>query len=289
MRYIVLLLIPFASFYSSCQIIIRGNVSNNEKIKLLTRIYQSEENDSNNFYGDFELTIDSLGSIYYFDATGYIKQEIVIKDTSFLSVVLQKRNDYEKLMERSKKHQRRSMKQAYRQNKRGKMIYGGCCFVSGTHVLMANQSQKSIEALALGDSIFSYDFDKEKMIVSIILDIDTIDHDNIIEITLEGNVKIKNTTDHPYYIVGKGICSFNPKQTFNYYGIKAQKMQIDDECYFYDSGELKRLKIKSIEKIPGIFKTYNLSSLDNNTNYFVNGVLVNNEKNPTIHQDLTEK
>ncbi len=50
-----------------------------------------------------------------------------------------------------------------------------------------------------------------------------------------------------------------------------------NECIVYQKGELKEVKVTSIIKQEGVFKTYNLSILKAGNSYFANGVLVNNE------------
>lgn len=273
----LLLIFPFLN--GRAQVTIKGQVQGKDAEKLLASIYQFGSEIAGDFYGDFEINIDSLGGKYFFQALGYETQEVIITDTSFLTVTLKERKYNPRKLKRSMKRDERYRKKHKRQMRRGKApITGGCCFVSGTKILMQDGSSENIENLVIGDTVLTYDFEAEKIIVSVIQDLDTVQHDNIIEIALEGDITLRNTDDHPYYVFGKGICSFNPQQTFANYGLKAEKIELGDQCYTLCSGELSLVKIVKITQVSGSFITYNIAELDNNNNYFVNGILVNNEK-----------
>lgn len=270
----ILLLTCFNTFG---QVTIRGRVVDNQNKKLLAEIYHYGANISGSFIGDFEFTIDSLNQKVYCHSLGYIDKEILIKDTNFLIVEMKERKNEGRKILRDMKRQEKYKKKLIRQMRNGKVpIHGGCCFVAGSKVIMSDKSQKNIEELKIGDSVLSYNFQFEKIMKSSILNIERITHDNIIEITLEKGVKIKNTADHPYYVIGKGICSFDPESTQKNYGIETGLLEISDNCYLYNSGKLEPIKVLEIKSILGHYVTYNISDLKNN-NYFVNGVLVNNE------------
>jgi hypothetical protein len=274
-----LVFLLFTVHFSYGQMSIKGQVINAKNEKLLASIYHFGSNLSGDFIGEFEIKIDSLGGAYYVYALGYDTQEVIIRDSLFLTVMLKETKQHPRQMLRRMKRQDRARKKMKRQMRNGRIpISGGCCFVSGTKVLMTNEHQENIENLQLGDSILTYDFNSETFISAEIQRIDIVLHDNIIEINLERGIKIKNTADHPYYVFGKGICSFDPQKTYREYGIEAQQLQVNDSCFFYSAGHLVLIQIVGIETLVGSFMTYNISEIKNNNTYFVNGVLVNNEK-----------
>lgn len=272
---LIILLIVFIPFSSNGQVEVKGQVVNKKGEKVIARIYQYGIYLAKDFHGDFKISIDSLGGPYFFSALGYENKTVIIQDSTFLSVTMDKKKvNRRKTLRNLRRRERFSKKD----RERAIRNYNGCCFVSGTMILMADGTEKKIENLNVGDSILTNDFALQNIIVSAISDLDTVYHDNIISITLENDVKIKSTADHPYYVSGKDICSYDPISTYKNYGIKAQQLETGDKCYFYSNGELVFINVSSIKKINGTFITYNISELNNNNNFFANGVLVNNEK-----------
>ncbi|NQX97708.1 MAG: hypothetical protein HRT73_07485 [Flavobacteriales bacterium] len=103
-------------------------------------------------------------------------------------------------------------------------------------------------------------------------------HSDIIDISFSNGAINSNTSDHPYYVKTKGLCSFKPELTYKRYGVKASILLIGDICYTAGKEGLTEIKIISITAIEGEVKTYNLSKIANNNNYFANGVLIHNEQ-----------
>lgn len=278
-KFIAILFLLFPLLYSYGQVIIRGQVNNAKSEKVFASIYQYGSSITGDFNGDFEMTIDSLGGFYFIEALGYETKKVIIQDSNFLLVTLKETKQNPRKIARSMKRERKARQKLKRQMRKGKIpIHGGCCFVSGTIILMGDGTQNAIENLIVGDAILTYDLETETIKRSTIQVIDELIHDNIIEIELENGKQIQNTSDHPYYVFGKGICSFDPQSTLINYGIEAKQLQSGDECYSYVSGEILLVKILNIKKLTGTFITYNISEISNNNNYFVNGILVNNEK-----------
>lgn len=50
-----------------------------------------------------------------------------------------------------------------------------------------------------------------------------------------------------------------------------------DECYFYQDEILVNVRIKSIKELNSNVQTYNLTSIEENHNFFTNGFLVHNK------------
>lgn len=282
----IVLIILFTPFISNGQVKVKGKVVNKEGEKVIASIYQYGICFAKDFQGDFEISIDSLGAPYFFSALGYENKKVKIHDSTFLTVIL----DAKKYNTRkASKNMRRRERFLKKDRKRALQDYNGCCFVSGTMILMADGTEKRIEMLRVNDSILTYDFESQNIIISSISDLDTVNHYNIISIALENGIKIMNTADHPYYVFGKGICSYDPISTYDNYGIKARQLEIGDKCYSYSNGELIFINVLSVEKINGTFISYNISELNNNNNYFANGVLVNNENTNKIQLLTTKK
>lgn len=154
---------------------------------------------------------------------------------------------------------------------------GPCCFIAGTKILMANDSRKNIEKVKIGDLVKSYNEKTGKLENKRVYKIDTPMHDDMIVIEFENGVKNTNTKDHPYYVKGKGWCSYNPKLTLKRYKIKAKKLEKGDKVLYYNKDKLKKIKLLRIKEKNGEVQTYNLGGVKDNHNYFANGILVHNK------------
>jgi hypothetical protein len=152
------------------------------------------------------------------------------------------------------------------------------CFVEGTKVLMGNRTYKNIEDVQIGDTVLTYNFTNSMLEINPVLEKINALHHSLIKIVLSNNEEIISTEDHPYYVRGKGWCSFNPELTFQNCGFRTVKMEVFDFCFTIRKRRLKKVKIVQICRIEKPIMTFNLSKIANSNNYFVNGILVNNEK-----------
>jgi hypothetical protein len=157
----------------------------------------------------------------------------------------------------------------------------GCswCFAEGTLVLMGNGKYMNIESVQVGDSVFTYDFEQKKLEINPVLHIDAPVNYKLIKVVFNNGEEIISTEDHPYYVKDKGWCSFNPEQTSKNYGIETKQIEVSDYCLTFKNNKLKKVKVTQIVPFEKSIKTYNLSKIANSNNYFVNGILVNNESN----------
>lgn len=152
------------------------------------------------------------------------------------------------------------------------------CFVKGTEVTFSDGSTIPIEKVKIKDEIYSFDIDELKIEKDIVLNIDSVIHSNIIRISFSDSAINYNTSDHPYFVKGKGWSSYKPDETFDKYNIKARQLQVGDICLKVRGSNLIEVKVNAIIEAPGEVMTYNLSKLRNNNNYFANGILVSSEQ-----------
>jgi len=151
------------------------------------------------------------------------------------------------------------------------------CFAEGTKVLMGDRTTKKIEDVLIGDSVLTFNFTNKKLESNIVIyKINAVDI-NLIKVIFSNNEEVISTENHPYYVKGKGWCSFNPEMTYQSFGFKVGKIEISDICLTPTKKRLRNVKIIQINKVDRTVKTYNLSKIANSNNYFVNGILVNNE------------
>ncbi|TAN00219.1 MAG: hypothetical protein EPN39_04725 [Chitinophagaceae bacterium] len=168
---------------------------------------------------------------------------------------------------------------------------GTSCFIKGTMITLSDGTTKAIEHIRKGDKILSMNLDKWATEVSTILEVDSPFHHKMVEISFWGEDSIinRNTFDHPYYVVGKGWCSYKPAETKLKYGIDAQQLSVGDICFEYFLGHLLEIRVKSIKEIVNYQRTYNLLKLSNGNNYFANNILVNNEAESPIDTLVKQK
>jgi hypothetical protein len=153
------------------------------------------------------------------------------------------------------------------------------CFAEGSLVAMADGSFKSIESVQIGDSVITFNFENQELEMNPVLHVDALVHHELVKVVFSNGKEIISTEDHPYFVKGKGWCSFNPQQTQKNYNIQTRQLEASDFCLTIKKNKLKKVKILQIEPLEKSLKTYNLTRIGNSNNYFVNGILVNNENN----------
>jgi len=154
----------------------------------------------------------------------------------------------------------------------------GCpaCFVSSSEVLLNHNKSIKISELSIGDTILSYDIIKEIYNKSVVLEIVSVEHDNIVELYFT-NDTIISTTDHPYFLLNKGWSSFDPKSTkYNYKNYNnVNRIEVGD--YFFTSSN-KKNKLEGYAFKNQQRQTFTITNLDLGNTFFVNGFLVGVEE-----------
>ena len=159
----------------------------------------------------------------------------------------------------------------------------GGCFVEGTLITMSDGTQRKIEDLDQDEKVLSYNFETKEVEEDVILQIDTPYNDQLITIKGEhGNNT--NTFDHPYWSVTKQKwVSYAPGETEENYELNDIWELEEGETLLYlnSNGEVIESKVESIE-VEDLknTKTYNLTHVKNNNNFFANGYLVHNKNEP---------
>jgi RHS repeat-associated protein len=156
------------------------------------------------------------------------------------------------------------------------------CFIQGTKILMSDGTQKEIENVQIGDSVLSYNFQSKQIEAKKVIELVYPIHTKMVQISFDDGNKNLNTFDHPYYVKGKGWSSYDSEMTFEKYNLKVDKIEIGDICYYYKNGVLVDAQIISLIEETGNYQTYNLNNVEDNHNFFANGVLVHNKVSPHL-------
>lgn len=153
------------------------------------------------------------------------------------------------------------------------------CFREGTQITLDDGVSKPIEKIKINDTILTVNLKTMIPEKDIVRKIVVVSHDKMVRITFDDGTENSNTFDHPYLVEGKGWCSYKPSETSQKYQIETQQLQIGDKCFKYADNKLTTVQVKWITEQKGEIKTYNISKLQKNKNYFANQILVSNEEN----------
>lgn len=149
------------------------------------------------------------------------------------------------------------------------------CFSKGTEVSIPG-GLKAIETVKSGDIIFSYD-QNLNAVEQVIVEKTAISHHSVInKINFSDGTEVKSTTDHPYWVSGKGWSAIDNSSTMENYGIAVNELNIKDTCLVLKKGSLKEVQITHIETMIGDFKMYDISGGKDHC-FFANGILVHDE------------
>ena len=153
------------------------------------------------------------------------------------------------------------------------------CFVAGTKVTMADNSYKNIENIEIGDVVKTWNENTGKINTNKVTKLKQPIKDDIVVLNF-GNIEIKNTFDHPYYVENKGWSSYNPKETMEKYdyfkNIRVQQLEIGDICYKYNQKTLEKSPLTNIKEEWGDTQTY-IFTADKDNTFFANDILVHNK------------
>lgn len=149
----------------------------------------------------------------------------------------------------------------------------GLCVSGDTKVLMGNKSFKSIKDIKYGDVVLTWNFNSNSLEKSTVHEITEHFSDDIYLI----NGKIKVTSGHPFWTEESGWSAINDSEVKEHPELKLSKLKVG--MHFMDYNK-NYIPITSIIKINETIEVYNLADLENNHDYFADGVLVHNAGNP---------
>jgi hypothetical protein len=135
------------------------------------------------------------------------------------------------------------------------------CFLAGTEVTLSNGDLKNIEDILIGEEVLTYNESSKIMEPGTVGDLKTHTVLSIIKVeTLDGTL-INTTPEHPFYVDGTGWVEAGNLKVGNV-------LKKDDDTL---------IGISNIERIEKESKVYNLLSVSDNHNFFVNSILVHNK------------
>jgi hypothetical protein len=153
---------------------------------------------------------------------------------------------------------------------------GIICFKAGTGILLNDGTSKNIEDVEVGDIVQSWNEITNKVENSKVVKLTQPVHDDMLIIGFSNGVVNENTFDHPYYVKGKGWCSYSPTLTKERYDIDTTLLEAGDNCYYNNNSGIDEVEVSFIKENWGEVQTY-IFELDNNHTFFANGILTHNK------------
>ncbi len=160
--------------------------------------------------------------------------------------------------------------------------YGGC-FVWGTKVTMGDGTEMNIEDIdpQLGHEVLSYNETTGENEAKKVSGFRRYDSNHIITIELSNGTTVQCTEDHPIYVNGLSIASFNPTLTEERYDVSTE--QEDRTVSQLKEGDSVKLSDGTTATISSIIQndygdtqTCIIEIVDNH-NFYANGILVHNK------------
>ena len=137
-----------------------------------------------------------------------------------------------------------------------------CCFDGQSKILMADNTEKALIDVAIGDMVMTYDEITGASAANEVTALGTVELNNITEITLEDNTVIRMNIYHPMWTESgwKSIVGYK----------ELPRLTTEDKL-LNNNGEY--VAIKSIERADVDKQTYYTIKVANNNNFYVNGYL----------------
>jgi uncharacterized membrane protein YgcG len=148
------------------------------------------------------------------------------------------------------------------------------CFVKGTKVLMADGSEKNIEAVKAGDRVKG--FDGSRQTIETVLQMEAPIRDHHYNITLADGTVLGLTDEHPLYTLD-GWKSINPVHTQEDNASLHVKTLVVGDKVLKSNGSY--VTVVAMDYKPGSVQVYNLKQVSGNNDFFANDVLAHNKGN----------
>ena len=157
----------------------------------------------------------------------------------------------------------------------------GVCFVAGTKVTMFDGEQKNIEEVQIGEMVVSFNEGSKRTEYKSVIDLKQPMHNDLVKYTFENGTSITSTFDHPFYVArlddGLTLASYKPELTNQRYNLGKEVKQIKVSDIVYTLQHAVNTKITSIEELPMEDTQTYIITIEDNHNFYTNGILVHNK------------
>jgi intein/homing endonuclease len=155
------------------------------------------------------------------------------------------------------------------------LVHNRACFISGTEITLENGDVKNIEDIQIGDVVITLNEETQELEGKEVYEVLTPIHSELVTYKLEDGNEITSTLDHPYYSYDLELKSFDYQKTNDLYELPNTVTEIK-------IGDVLRKEEYGSEVVDIIIhdkketQTY-LLRVEDNHNYFANGILVHNK------------
>ena len=180
------------------------------------------------------------------------------------------------------------------------LVHNAPCFIAGTLIDIAGDQggTKKIEDVKVGDEVFTYNHDGEHRELKKVNSVMVKENQTVVKYILspkvkdfrdlhysnsifssndllsdEDRIEIQATLDHPLYVIDKGYCSYSPEQTKDDSGHIVQKIEVGDSVLNASGNGMCITHIEVLEEKKTV---YNLDDIQDNHNFYANGLLAHN-------------
>lgn len=148
------------------------------------------------------------------------------------------------------------------------------CFIAGTKILMADNTQKNIEEVEIGDQVMGYDEKNKKLVAQTVLEMESPVRDHYYSVKLSDGTVLGMTDEHPVY-TKDGWKAIAPENTAKENAaLKVGKLKLGDKV-LKNSGTY--VTVVSMNEKKGSVQTYNLKKVSGYNDFFANGVAAHNK------------
>lgn len=157
------------------------------------------------------------------------------------------------------------------------LVHNRACFVEGTRVTLENGEVKNIEDIVVGDSVITFN---EVLNINEIKQVNRVNtpiHSDLVKYKFTNGVELISTVDHPFYVNNLYLASFSPELTKERYDLLNTILEIKtgDRVYLLDT--TTEVYVESIEVLENKATQTYIISVDDNHNFYANGILVHNK------------
>ena len=154
----------------------------------------------------------------------------------------------------------------------GAVSHNAPCFVAGTKI-ETEYGEKNIEDVNAGDIVATYNHATGEKQFKEVRQICMCSKEKTVRYVFENNTVLEGTYDHPLYCPDKGYASYKPNLTAEMYDLDVDQIEVGDTILSANFEEVTIIDIVETD-IP---KTvYNLKKVEDNHNFFANGLLAHN-------------
>jgi hypothetical protein len=165
-------------------------------------------------------------------------------------------------------------------------LIGGGCFIAGTKIKMADDSEKNIEDVQVGDVVMSFNETTNEKEPKVVTDTKQPIHNDIVKYTFDKllidgidpvYLSLTCTLDHPIYVNGLNLGSYNPRLTSERYTSldkPVQALESDDVVNLFDG---TTSVLNGFKRLPEVDTQTYIITVEDNHNFYANNILVHNK------------